>query len=56
MPVEFWASADSKVSESDQQMLTSYFYNKLEADLSKNFTLVNQVYVVRTYWTSWHRN
>jgi hypothetical protein len=42
MPVEFWAAADSKVSESDQQMLTSYFYNKLQADLSQNFTLVNQ--------------
>jgi len=42
MPVEFWASADSKVSESDQQMLTSYFYNKLQADLSQSFTLVNQ--------------
>lgn len=42
MPVEFWAATDSKVSTSDQQMLTSYFYNKLRADLSKNFTLVNQ--------------
>jgi len=42
MPVEFWAAADSKVSESDQQMLTSYFYNKLQEDLAKSFTLVNQ--------------
>jgi hypothetical protein len=42
MPVEFWAAADSKVSESDQQMLTSYFYNKLQEDLGKNFTLVSQ--------------
>lgn len=42
MPVEFWASADSKVSQSDQQMLTSYFYNKLQEDLSKSFTLVSQ--------------
>jgi hypothetical protein len=42
MPVEFWAAADSKVSESDQQMLTSYFYNKLQADLSQSFTVVNQ--------------
>src|SRR5271168_995761 len=40
MPVEFWAAADSKVSESDQQMLTAYFYNKLQADLSQSFTLV----------------
>jgi hypothetical protein len=42
MPVEFWAAADSKVSESDQQMLTSYFYNKLQEDLAKSFTLVTQ--------------
>jgi hypothetical protein len=42
MPVEFWASADSKVSESDQQMLTTYFYNKLQADLSQSYTLVSQ--------------
>jgi hypothetical protein len=42
MPVEFWAAADSKVSESDQQMLASYFYNKLQEDLAKSFTLVNQ--------------
>jgi Protein of unknown function (DUF3313) len=42
MPVEFWAAADSKVSDSDQQMLTSYFYNKLQADLSQSFTVVNQ--------------
>ncbi len=42
MPVEFWAAADTKVSESDQQMLTSYMYNKLQEDLSKNFTIVNQ--------------
>ncbi len=42
MPVEFWAGPDTKVSESDQQMLTSYMYNKLQQDLSKNFTLVSQ--------------
>lgn len=42
MPVEFWAGADSKVSESDQQMLTAYFYNKLKEDLGKSFTLVDQ--------------
>jgi hypothetical protein len=41
-PVEFWAAEDSKVSASDQQMLTSYFYNVLKADLEKNFTLVDQ--------------
>jgi Protein of unknown function (DUF3313) len=42
MPVEFWAAADSTVSASDQQMLTSYFYNKLEQDLGQSFTLVDQ--------------
>jgi hypothetical protein len=41
-PVEFWDSANSKVSPSDQQMLTAYFYNKLKEDLQKNFTLVDQ--------------
>jgi hypothetical protein len=25
LPVEFWTAADSKVSESDQQILTAYF-------------------------------
>jgi hypothetical protein len=42
MPVEFWASADSKVLQSDQQTLTEYFYNALKTDLSKSFTLVDQ--------------
>jgi hypothetical protein len=41
-PVEFWAAADSKVSESDQRTLTTYFYNKLKEDLGKSFTLVDQ--------------
>lgn len=41
-PVEFWDSADSSVSPSDQHMLTAYFYNKLKEDLQKNFTLVDQ--------------
>ncbi len=42
LPVEFWAAADSKVSQSDQQMLTAYMYNKLKEDLGKSFTLVDQ--------------
>ncbi len=41
-PVQFWDSANSKVSPSDQQMLTAYFYNKLKEDLQKHFTLVDQ--------------
>ncbi|HUO04878.1 MAG TPA: DUF3313 domain-containing protein [Candidatus Binataceae bacterium] len=42
MPVEFWAAAESKVSASDQQMLTAYFFNALQTDLSKSFTVVSQ--------------
>jgi hypothetical protein len=42
MPVEFWAAADSKVSQADQQVLTEYFYNALQINLSKSFTVVDQ--------------
>src|SRR5271167_1055502 len=42
MPVEFWAAADSKVSTADQATLTEYFYNQLQSNLSKSFTLVDQ--------------
>ncbi len=42
MPVEFWASADSTVSVPDQQTLTTYFYNALKTDLSKNYAIVDQ--------------
>jgi hypothetical protein len=42
MPVEFWAAADSKVSTADQAVLTEYFYNALQTNLSKSFTLVDQ--------------
>jgi len=41
-PVEFWATADSKVSPDDQKVLTTYFYNQLETTLGKNFTIVDQ--------------
>jgi Protein of unknown function (DUF3313) len=41
-PIEFWDSANSTVSQSDQHMLTAYFYNQLKTDLEKNFTLVDQ--------------
>jgi Protein of unknown function (DUF3313) len=41
-PVEFWDSANSTVSPTDQHMLTAYTYNKLKEDLQKNFTLVDQ--------------
>jgi hypothetical protein len=42
MPVEFWAAADSKVSAADQQTLTEYFYNQLQTDIAKSFTVVSQ--------------
>jgi hypothetical protein len=42
VPVEFWAAADSKGSTADQQVLTEYFYNALQTNLSKSFTLVDQ--------------
>jgi Protein of unknown function (DUF3313) len=41
-PVQFWASADTKVPASDQQTLTTYFYNALQTNLQKSFTVVNQ--------------
>jgi len=42
LPVEFWAAANSKVSPADQATLTEYFYNQLQTNLSKSFTLVDQ--------------
>jgi hypothetical protein len=42
LPVEFWAADDSKVSPDDQKILTAYFYNSLQTNLSKSFTLVDQ--------------
>jgi hypothetical protein len=42
LPVEFWAAADSKVPPADQATLTEYFYNQLQTNLSKSFTLVDQ--------------
>jgi len=41
-PVEFWDDPDTKVSPTDQHVLTAYFYNKLKEDLQKNFTMVDQ--------------
>jgi hypothetical protein len=41
-PVEFWDEPSSKVSQSDQQMLSTYFSNQLKENLQKNFTLVDQ--------------
>lgn len=41
-PVEFWDTDNSSVSPDDQKMLCSYFYNALQQNLQKNFTIVNQ--------------
>ena len=41
-PVTFWGDSDSNVSSADQQTLCNYFYNVLQADFSKNFTVVNE--------------
>jgi hypothetical protein len=41
-PVTFWADNDSKLSSSEQQVLCDYFYNVLQQDLGKNFTIVNE--------------
>jgi hypothetical protein len=39
-PVTFWGDSSSKVSVEDQQQLCSYYYNKLNEDLSKKFEVV----------------
>lgn len=41
-PVEFWDAPDSSVSPDNQKMLTSYFYNSLQQNVAKSFTLVDQ--------------
>jgi hypothetical protein len=41
-PVEFWDASDTTISTDDQKMLTSYFYNSLQQNLQKSFTLVEQ--------------
>jgi hypothetical protein len=41
-PVTFWGDPSSKVSVQDQQQLCSYYYNKLNEDLSKKFQIVNR--------------
>jgi len=41
MPVEFWAGSDTTVPPADQQTLSTYFFNALQTELQKNYTLVN---------------
>jgi len=41
-PIQFWAGSDSKLPVDAQQMLASYFYNALKANLEKqNITLTD---------------
>ena len=41
-PVTFWGDASSNVSVQDQQQLCSYYYNKLNEDLSQKFQIVDR--------------
>jgi len=41
-PVTIGLGPDHPVSDADQQMLSSYYYNALSQNLSKDFTVVNQ--------------
>jgi hypothetical protein len=41
-PVTFWGDASSNVSVEDQQKLSSYYYNKLNEDLSQKFQIVDR--------------
>jgi hypothetical protein len=41
-PVEYWDVTDSSNPTSDEQMLATYFYNRLKETLQKNFTIVDQ--------------
>jgi hypothetical protein len=40
-PVTFWADNDSKLSSNEQQILCDYFYNVLQQDVGKNFSIVS---------------
>jgi hypothetical protein len=41
-PVSFWGGDDTKVSAADQRTLTNFFYQALEQQLAKKFTVVDQ--------------
>jgi Protein of unknown function (DUF3313) len=41
-PVTFWGDASSNVSIEDQQKLSSYYYNKLNEDVSQKFQIVDR--------------
>jgi hypothetical protein len=39
-PVTYWADSDSSLPADQQQILCDYFYNKLQEEFGKNFTIV----------------
>ena len=41
-PVQVWDSPNTQVSPQNEQMLSSYYYNVLKQDLSKNFKIVHE--------------
>ena len=41
-PVTFWGDASSNVSVQEQQQLCSYYYNKLNEDVSQKFQIVDR--------------
>jgi len=41
-PVQVWDSPNSQVSPQNQEMLSTYYYNVLNQDLSKNFKIVHE--------------
>jgi Protein of unknown function (DUF3313) len=41
-PVTFWGSDTEKISATDQQALTDYFYQVLREELGKKFQIVDQ--------------
>ncbi|MBV8361467.1 MAG: DUF3313 domain-containing protein [Deltaproteobacteria bacterium] len=41
-PIQYWDAADSDTPTHDEQLLTTYFYNRLQETLQKSFTMVDQ--------------
>jgi hypothetical protein len=41
-PIEYWDTSDSTTPTHDEQLLMTYFYNRLQETLQKNFTMVDQ--------------
>jgi len=41
-PIQYWDTSDSDTPTHDEQLLMTYFYNRLQETLQKNFTMVDQ--------------